>query len=164
MPKSYKTGSRSSAATSPDLSQICDACRAVIERAQGRRELARCALCCDASPDTFGRMLDDYTYGGWTLTRIIALRDWEEREYRTVQIRTAMAGSGALIAAPAETERDADKALVSVLQFSRSFAEFRPDGLTRQELRVLLPAAKQALDDLGNFARDADARLKGGAK
>lgn len=161
MSKSYRTGRGSSAATSTAWTQICEACRAVIERAAGRRELQRFGLRVDASTDTLGRLLDDYQYGGWTGPRLLAMREWEEEEYGTSGIRHALGGSTPHGCGD-EVERDVDAALLALLHLSRQIAECRPKGITRVELRRLLTAAQETAPALSKFITDAKARMKAG--
>jgi tellurite resistance protein len=161
MAKSYRTGKRSSAAASSSWSQIVEACRAVVERAQGRREMGRFGLAVDASTDTLGRMLDDPQYGGWTGPRILAMRAWEEDEYSTHQIRTARGGTAPEGRAD-EVERDADETLLSALGLSRKLAELRPGGYSRAESRVILPLYEEMHAKIGKALVNLKARQRSG--
>ena len=93
MGKPYLKGRSSSAANATEWVQICEACKGVIDRAFGAGDIQRFAIAVGASTDTLGRMLDDYASGSWDGQRIVAMRQWEEREYRTGEIRRAMAGA-----------------------------------------------------------------------
>lgn len=161
MAKSYRTGKRSTAAASTAWAQIVESCRAVIERAQGRREMARFGLNIDASTDTLGRMLDDPQYGGWTGPRILAMRAWEEDEYGTNGIRLAMGGTVPDGRAD-EVERDVAASLVSALSVSHETAKALPDGLSRHELRALLPLYEDSLAKQSRTIANIKARLRSG--
>lgn len=158
MPQRYEHQLSTSAIVPADWTQVCAACKAVMQHAIDRSDLDTLRAYVGVSSDTLARMLRDDLHGGWVGARIQDIAKYESQVLGTARVVTAQAGQ-VLRGEANRLEATADQALVDVLDLASRMAALRVDGFSRDEAKQIVDTVPRLQAAIAHLFGDALARL-----